>query len=215
MKLINCLKAIRYFLAVQTEKYVFQTQWRKKNSHNYTKVDDYIFPIEIVSVGNNTYGTINAISYGNKDEQLSIGNYCSIAGNVFFLLSGEHDYHRLSTYPFDRKILNGDVESICRGPIVIDDDVWIGFGCIILSGVHIGRGAVIGAGSVVTKDVPPYAIFAGNRIIKYRFSDKIIDSINRIDYGSISNEFVANNIELLHETLTEENVASIIESLIK
>lgn len=60
------------------------------------------------------------------------------------------------------------------GKIVIEDDVWVGSNAIILHGVKIGRGAVIGAGSIVTKSVPPYAIAVGNpaKIIKRRFTDE-------------------------------------------
>ena len=58
-------------------------------------------------------------------------------------------------------------------PIVVEDDVWIGFGAIILAGVTIGRGAIIGAGSVVNKDVPPYAIVGGvpAKVLKMRVTD--------------------------------------------
>jgi acetyltransferase-like isoleucine patch superfamily enzyme len=57
-----------------------------------------------------------------------------------------------------------------RGGITIEDDVWIGFGAVVLDGVHIGSGAVIGAGSVVTRDVPAQAVVAGSpaRVLKYR-----------------------------------------------
>ena len=55
--------------------------------------------------------------------------------------------------------------------IVIEDDVWIGFGVLIMSGVKVGKGSVIGARSIVTKDVPPYSIFVGNKVIKKRFPD--------------------------------------------
>lgn len=66
-------------------------------------------------------------------------------------------------------------EATSKGDIVVKDDVWIGYGSIILSGVHIGQGAVIAAGSVVSHDVPPYAIVGGvpARLIKYRFSEEM------------------------------------------
>ena len=55
-------------------------------------------------------------------------------------------------------------------PIIIEDDVWIGQRVIVLPGVHIGEGSIIGAGSVVTKDIPPFVVAAGNpaRIVKHR-----------------------------------------------
>jgi serine acetyltransferase len=67
----------------------------------------------------------------------------------------------------------------CKGDIIIENDVWIGATATIMSGVKISNGAVIGAGSVVTKDVPPYAIVAGNpaKVVKYRFTEEQIEKL--------------------------------------
>ena len=71
-----------------------------------------------------------------------------------------------------------------KGNINIENDVWIGAYSTIMSGVKIGNGAVIGASSVVTKDIPPYAIVAGNpaKIIKYRFTEEQIVSLLKIEW---------------------------------
>lgn len=69
--------------------------------------------------------------------------------------------------------------------IIIEDDVWIGYDSLILSGVRIGKGSVIGARSVVAKNVPPYSVFVGNKVIKKRFPDEIIAKIESLDYGRI------------------------------
>lgn len=84
-------------------------------------------------------------------------------------MSGEHNYSCFSTYPFHRYVIDGSFESISKGPIILEDDVWIGENCIILSGVKIGQGAVIAAGAIVTNDIPPYAIAGGvpAKVIKY------------------------------------------------
>lgn len=63
--------------------------------------------------------------------------------------------------------------------IIVEDDVWIGMEALILSGVKIGRGSIIGARAIVTKDVPPYSIFIGNRVLKRRFSEKIIETVKK------------------------------------
>lgn len=159
------------------------------NGHNLTNLNS-LFPIEKVSVGNATYGPLNVLSYGNPDERLSIGHYCSIAENVVFILSGGHNYKRVSSYPFPKIPYDICCDSSTKGPIKICDDVWLGYGVTILSGVTIGQGAVVAAGSVVAKDIPPYAIFAGGRIVKYRFPEEWITKLLKIDFGKLSNEAI-------------------------
>lgn len=162
---------------------------------------DYILNLRKVSlhqieVGRKTYGSINAYGFGNCDEQLKIGNFCSIAENVYFLLGGEHRYDTLSTFPFKNKYF-GKLEARSKGKIVIEDDVWIGFNCIIMSGVHIGQGAIISAGTIVSEDVPPYAIYTTKRIIKYRFSKEIIQKLLKFNYASVSDKEIIENIDIL------------------
>ena len=78
----------------------------------------------------------------------------------------------------------GNKHSYSKGDIIIKNDVWIGANCIILDGITIENGAVIAAGSVVTKNVPAYAIVGGNpaKIIKYRFSKDIIARIEQLQF---------------------------------
>lgn len=132
-----------------------------------------------------TYGTLNVQSYGNSEEKLSIGSYCSIAGNVIFLLGGEHPYKGFSTDPFRKYICGIDKNTATKGPIVIEDDVWIGENSLILSGVKIGQGAIIAAGSIVTKNIPPYAIFAACKVLKYRFDQEVINALLHFDYENL------------------------------
>ena len=87
-KLINNLKSM-----------YFKRKQRKINSHNYTHVKN-IFDIKKVVVKRYTYGPLNIKTYGNKNEKLIIGSFCSIACDVKFLLGGEHLYNHLSTFPF-------------------------------------------------------------------------------------------------------------------
>jgi serine acetyltransferase len=72
----------------------------------------------------------------------------------------------------------------CKGDITIENDVWIGAKATVMSGIKIGNGAVVAAGSVVTKDVPPYAIVAGNpaKIVKYRFDESQIEKLLQISW---------------------------------
>ncbi|MGO4694204.1 CatB-related O-acetyltransferase [Paenibacillus sp. 2TAB26] len=183
--------------------FFFKKNWRKKNQHNYTFASN-IFKVDKVIVGKKTYGSLYVKTYGNDDEKLIIGSYCSIAGEVKFLLGGEHSYKGLSTYPFKKHICGLKENTLTKGPIVLQDDVWIGERCLILSGITIGQGAVIAAGSVVAKDVPPYAIFAGGKVIKYRFSEDIIQRLLKLDYNSLNEDLIVNNIDLLYQDLDNE-----------
>lgn len=195
------LKRLHLFMNINL--ILFELKWRKKNKHNQTHIQKK-FNIHKVKVGKGTYGDLCVYNFGNKDEKLEIGNFCSIGPEVKFLLSGEHNYKNFSTYPSN--MLN----SICKGKISIKDDVWIGFGAIILSGVTIGQGAVIGAGSVVAKDVPPYAIFVDNDVRKYRFSQNVIKKLLNIDFSKFDEYDIR---ELNKEIVTEENIDKIIAKI--
>lgn len=128
-------------------------KWRKKNPHNET------FPInefnhDVVQVGNHTYGGLQVLNH-NINEKLIIGDFCSIAPDVVFILNADHGTRFISTFPFRVKCTGMSChEGLSKGDITVGDDVWIGYGATILSGIHIGRGAVIAAGAVVTKRCP-------------------------------------------------------------
>ena len=124
-------------------------------------------------IGNYNYFSPYAILNNAKIE-----NYCSIGPGARIGL-GEHNIKAISTFP---AINNGqdrmklfDVDN----PTVLGSDVWIGANAVVLQGVKIGTGAVIGAGAVVTKDIPEYAVAVGvpARVMKYRFKPEIIEEI--------------------------------------
>lgn len=128
------------------------------------------------SIGRHSY-----IGYNSEIHSCDIGSFCSIA-NGLIVGGAKHPLDWVSTSPafYDvgggtgNHLGNHKIEPLKR--TYIGNDVWIGSRVIIMQGLNIGTGAVIGAGSVVTKDVPPYAIVAGcpARIIKYRFDDDMI-----------------------------------------
>ncbi|WP_297518476.1 CatB-related O-acetyltransferase [uncultured Clostridium sp.] len=132
----------------------------------------------INKIGAGTY--ISEYTFINYCE--SIGRYCSIARNVT-IGAGNHPLEYLSTSPFFyssyRGYIKKDIYSYVESDkkAIIKNDVWIGNGAIIMNGITIGNGAVIGAGSIVTKDVPDYAIVVGNpaKILRYRFSQDIVE----------------------------------------
>ncbi|MFD2385752.1 CatB-related O-acetyltransferase [Enterococcus rivorum] len=172
------------------------------NEHNYTTASN-VFDVSLVSVGNFTYGALEIIDFKEMNAKVEIGNFCSIAKGVKFLMGGEHDYKKISTYPFKRFLSEEfvGIESFSRGPIVIEDDVWIGRDVLILSGVTVRQGAIIGAGSVVRESVPPYSIFVGNKVIKKkkRFSDDVCKKLECIDWSTINEKDVLENLDSLYE----------------
>ena len=118
-------------------------------------------------------------------DKLIIGKFCAIAKGVEFVMNGAN--HRMdcaTTYPF--YIMCGDWGSAIapvkeelplKGDTVVGNDVWIGQHVTVMPGVHIGDGAIIGANSVVAKDIPPYSVAVGNpcRVVRKRFGDDLIE----------------------------------------
>ena len=156
-----------------------------------------------VEIGLGSYGELNVVDFGG-DCKLIIKNYVSIAQHVTFILNADHYTNHISTYPFKVKILQSTFsESFGKGDIIVDDDVWIGYGATIMSGVHIGQGAVVAAGAVVTKDVPPYAIVGGvpAKVIKYRFEPEMIEELLKVDYSKLTKEDIGKHIDDLYTEL--------------
>lgn len=192
----------------------FTRLWRNQNKHNETYPSN-IFDANLVKVGKQTYGKLYVSMY-NRERKLSIGHYCSIGPDVMFVLSSDHALHHLSTYPFKVKCLGQEYEAVSKGDILIDDDVWIGSRATILSGVHIHQGAVIGAGAIVTKDVPPYAIVGGNpaKVIKYRFDEEIIQELLKIDFSTIDSSWISEHKNVLYQDIiSKEDAVNIVKQL--
>ncbi|MDE2319262.1 MAG: CatB-related O-acetyltransferase [Rhodospirillales bacterium] len=148
----------------------------------------------VATVCEHTYG-LPTVRRWPESANLHIGNYCSIAEEVLIFPGGNHRSDWITTYPFSH--INGweaahhiKGHPSTRGDIVIENDVWIGYGSLILSGVTIGDGAVIGARSVISQSVPPYAIVAGNpaRLVRYRFPKKEIKRLLEIQWWNWPHE---------------------------
>jgi acetyltransferase-like isoleucine patch superfamily enzyme len=121
-------------------------------------------------------------SRGDRGK-VTMGKFCSIARDVEIFAGGNHPVEWVSTYPLRVRLgIEGAYEDglpATNGDVVIEDDVWIGTGATIMSGVRIGCGAVVAAGSLVTKDVAAYAIVGGNPAveIRRRFSPGQIEAL--------------------------------------
>lgn len=133
----------------------------------------------LCTMGYGSYGMPEVFNAHESLCKLMIGKFCSIADGVKIILGGRHIVSWATTSPL--WILENNIKLAQDVPtynnsVIIENDVWIATNSLILSPVTLGNGCVVAAGSVVTKDVPPYAIVAGNpaRIIRYRFSEAII-----------------------------------------
>lgn len=130
-------------------------------------------------------GRYTSVSGPNTDmhcllNPIRIGSFCSIARDVHFQ-EYNHDYRSLSTYNLHSKFFGGSPrhDSTSKGSIEVGHDVWIGSQSLILSGASIGHGAIVAANTVVTGDVPPYAIVAGSpaKVVAYRFDEAVIQEL--------------------------------------
>lgn len=188
---------------------IFKSGHRKYKWHKLHPDSDTVpmnqFDFNHVSIGKGTYGELNVVDFGG-DCRLILNNYISIAQHVTFILNAEHHTNHISTYPFKVKLLKTQKsESFGKGDIVVDDDVWIGYGATIMSGVHIGQGAIVAAGAIITKDVPPYAIVGGApaTVIKYRFTPDDIKELLKLDFSSLTLEKVQENEKKLYEEYSD------------
>ena len=154
------------------------------------------------SIDDYSYIGVNTSVVGCK-----IGKFCSIANEVYLGMAN-HTLNFISTSPIFTEKHNGtghrwikkDIYSPCD-LTEIGNDVWIGYRVIMKCGVKIGNGAIIGAGSIVTKDVPPFAIVAGSpaAIIRYRFPTEIINKLHEIEWWLLDDDELKEKINFFQE----------------
>ena len=156
------------------------------------------------------------IRFPESGHGLTIGRYCSIADKVEILLGGDHRLDWASTYPF--AAMDGlwpeaappEAYHASRGAVTIGHDVWLGSGCVILSGVTIGHGAVVAARAVVTRDVPPFAVVAGNpaRVVRRRFDEATVAALLDAAWWDLPHESVSRLVPLLSSGRIADLVAA-------
>ena len=137
-------------------------------------------------------------------DRLIIGKFCSIAAEVRFIMNGgNHPTNWITTYPFP--IFGRGWEAAQpdawpnRGDTTVGNDVWIGYGAMIMPGVTIGDGVIVATGSVVTKSIPPYAIVGGNpaTVIRHRFDEKTIDRLLKLRWWDWPIEKITAQVKLI------------------
>ena len=149
---------------------------------------------------------VNIISW-SEDYQIRLGRYNSIGRECNFFLHANHrpDWVTTSSQllgPVTNEIAKMHMDMghpSCKGNIIIQNDVWIGAKSTIMSGVKISNGSVVGAGSVVTKDVPPFAIVVGNpaKVVKYRFTEEQIEKLLSIAWWNWDEQKIRDNAMIM------------------
>ncbi len=196
--------------------------------HPQISIGDYTYYDDFETVANFQRNVRYLFDF--TGDRLRIGKFCMIASGVEFIMNGaNHLTNAVSAYPF--AVFGGDWNGAMagksyptKGDTLIGNDVWIGYRAAIMPGVTIGDGAIIGACSVVTRDVEPYSIVGGNpaRLIRKRFDEPTIerllqlawwhwpiDRINR--YTSLLTGNVANFLAIITQEELGESVPTTIE----
>lgn len=148
--------------------------------------------------------------YDFNEDKLIIGKFCQIAAGVNFVMNGaNHQMNCVSTFPF--YIFEGWDQEVpplsempLKGDTIVGNDVWIGQNVTILPGVHIGNGCIIGMNSVVSRDVEPYSVVAGNpvKFIRKRFDDELIQILQKLKWWDLP----VNEINQLIPVLTNSDL---------
>lgn len=211
----NCRKELFLDYKIKVDLIAFQKEWRRLNPHNSTTARCK-FDVNKVEIGDATYGPLNIHCWDNPEEHIKIGNYCSIAEDVHFLLGGIHPVNKITTYPYRGGVLkmtNTDC-TLSKGAIIIEDDVWLCYGATVLSGVKIGKGSIIGAKSIVTKNIPPYSIVINGEVRRKRFSESVINKLLEVDLAQVKElKDMQKASRILETDITDDNIDYVLAEL--
>lgn len=161
-----------------------------------------------VQVSNATMGDYSYIGRNSRLVHADVGKFCSIASETKIGM-GTHTLDNISTSPIFTEAKNGTKYSWVKVSAVnpfkrvkVGNDVWIGVRTMVMGGVTIGDGAVIGAGSIVTKDIPPYAVVVGvpAKVIRYRFPQELIDALLSNPWWELPDEQLKDRIALFQSS---------------
>jgi acetyltransferase-like isoleucine patch superfamily enzyme len=194
----------------------------KKKYSNYFLKDNLKEEIKkkLSVIGKWSYGSPKIYRWNWKDK-IYIGNFCSIGPEVKIIIGGNHRTDWITTSPLPAETFNFDntfahAKSIknfntSKGDLHIKNDVWIGGFSIIFSGVTLGNGCVIAAGSVVTKNVKPYTIVGGNpaKFIRNRFNKRQSKFLDESRWWDLEDK----KIDLLSHYLLNKNISEFIKKI--
>ena len=180
-------------------------------------MEQYVNIAHHAELSDSKIGKRTSIGRYTKVRNAEIGRYCSISWDVT-IGAVSHPMKSLSSHAsfFRKKFgLCSTDEYLTHKKVIIGNDVWIGCNVVIMPGVHIGDGAVLGGGGIITKDVKPYEVVVGNpaKHLKYRFSDEIIDFMLRLKWWDWDDKDIKNNIELFSPHIEIETHPEILKKL--
>lgn len=174
-----------------------------------SQIGDYARVGEFNKINNSTLGMFSYTGSNTRLQNCKIGNYTSISWNVT-IGPPEHKLDEITTHTFSYDpvwdVVDNELYDQFSKPCEVGHDVWIGANVVILRGAKVGTGAIIGAGAVVTKDIPDYAIAVGvpARVIKYRFPRDVIKHITRSKWWEYPPETALTKIKQLREELNDK-----------
>ena len=193
-------------------------------------------PTQFITFGAHSYGSINFETGGEAPINVFVGRFSSIAGGFTVSMGLNHLYKNVvTTYPFDDGGIGNEFTSYGKNYLrdeiprsrrldnhyqtIIGNDVWIGRCATVMGGVKIGSGAIIGANSVVAKDIPPYAIAVGNpaQVVKYRFNEEQIKKFMAIKWWNWDIDKVCANVHKMYdvEKFLAEHYTSELENVVE
>lgn len=161
-----------------------------------------------ISVGRFTYGHDRlTVRQWGEGAELRVGSFCSFAEKITIVLGGNHRSDWVSTYPFGHIFeeqfgsTRATGHPTTNGDVVIGDDVWIGIGATVMSGITIGPGAIVAANAHVVRDVEPYAIVGGNpaELIRRRFDAEIIALLLQLQWWTLPVSEIRQIVPLLSQ----------------
>lgn len=193
---------MRYSISLEAcqEKLIHSCSWSELLPYSLLSVDKESYIVG-ATIENSDEGWL---STGRLVHNLQIGRYCSLADEIFFLIGRGKDYLRVSTSSAKVFLLDGigEYKHHEKGSLIIENDVWVGYGASFMSGVTVHNGAIVGAKAHVVKDVPPYAIVGGNpaRIVGYRFDEETIRKLLVIQWWYWPEEKIERNARCFYDT---------------
>lgn len=156
---------------------------------------------------NSVVGEYSSIGRNSKIVEAELGRYCSISWNVT-VGATNHPYRSVTTHSFPYFPREGFVAERGLAPerVIIGHDVWVGCNSVIMPGVRVGHGAVIGAGAIVTADVPAYAVALGvpAAVKKFRFEREIMEQLLEIEWWEMAPELIREHVHLFQGEVDQD-----------